>query len=136
MLRRNPPRLNQLTHEQGRILEKRLTTETDDFNRFLRTAPESAVPQGERTEREAYRYQKVGSLLMRSQLDCHDPRLPGHGVFDIKTRACLPIRHDRANWIVSWLGSARCSSAARRPTSHRSPHSKRGVQLRLTGSGK
>ena len=35
---------------------------------------------------------------MRSQLDCYDPRLPGTGVFDIKTRACLPIRHDRANW--------------------------------------
>ncbi|RSH92777.1 hypothetical protein EHS25_008223 [Saitozyma podzolica] len=85
----------------GRILEKRLTTETDDFNRFLRSAPESAVPQDERTEREAYRYRKVGSLLMRSQLDCHDPRLPGHGVFDIKTRACLPIRHDRANWIAN-----------------------------------
>ena len=34
---------------------------------------------------------------MRSQLDCHDPRLPGTGVFDIKTRACFPLRHDRAN---------------------------------------
>ena len=34
---------------------------------------------------------------MRSQLDCHDPRLPGTGVFDIKTRACHPLRHDRAN---------------------------------------
>jgi hypothetical protein len=36
-------------------------------------------------------------MLMRSQLDCVDPRLPGSGVFDIKTRACYPIRHDRAN---------------------------------------
>lgn len=35
---------------------------------------------------------------MRSQLDCVDPRLPGTGVFDIKTRACFPIRHDRANY--------------------------------------
>lgn len=38
---------------------------------------------------------------MRSQLDCQDDRLPGSGVFDIKTRACLPIRHDRANYLVS-----------------------------------
>lgn len=38
---------------------------------------------------------------MRSQLDCYDPRLPGTGVFDIKTRACLPIRHDRANWVAN-----------------------------------
>ena len=35
---------------------------------------------------------------MRSQLDCVDPRLPGTGVFDIKTRAALPIRVDLLNW--------------------------------------
>lgn len=38
------------------------------------------------------------SMLMRSQLDCYDPRMPGSGVFDIKTRAVFPIRHDRANY--------------------------------------
>jgi len=37
---------------------------------------------------------------MRSQLDCHDSRLPGTGVFDIKTRACLPIRLDLLNFEV------------------------------------
>jgi hypothetical protein len=35
---------------------------------------------------------------MRSQLDCHDPRLPGTGVFDLKTRAVLPVRMDRLNY--------------------------------------
>jgi len=35
---------------------------------------------------------------MRSQLDCHDPRLPGTGVFDLKTRAVLPIRMDVMNY--------------------------------------
>lgn len=35
---------------------------------------------------------------MRSQLDCHDPRLPGTGVFDLKTRAALPIRMDLMNY--------------------------------------
>jgi len=35
---------------------------------------------------------------MRSQLDCHDARLPGSGVFDIKTRACMPIRIDLFNF--------------------------------------
>lgn len=40
------------------------------------------------------------SLLMRSQLDCKDGRLPGKGTFDIKTRAALVIRHDRANYEV------------------------------------
>jgi hypothetical protein len=38
---------------------------------------------------------------MRSQLDCVDRRLPGTGVFDIKTRACLPVRMDILNWEVS-----------------------------------
>ncbi|WWC58481.1 uncharacterized protein I303_101024 [Kwoniella dejecticola CBS 10117] len=72
----------------GRILEKMLTCENADFKRFLSSSPESAVPEEERNAKEAY----------RSQLDCYDPRLPGNGVFDIKTRACLPIRHDRANY--------------------------------------
>lgn len=37
---------------------------------------------------------------MRSQLDCEDKRLPGTGVFDVKTRACLPIRLDMLNFEV------------------------------------
>ncbi|WVR05992.1 hypothetical protein IAU60_003020 [Kwoniella sp. DSM 27419] len=85
----------------GRILEKLLTCEANDFRRFLTSSPESAVPEAERSEKEAYRYQRAGSLLMRSQLDCYDPRLPGSGVFDIKTRACLPIRYDRANYLAN-----------------------------------
>ena len=35
---------------------------------------------------------------MRSQLDCVDHRLPGTGVFDIKTRAVMTIRHDILNF--------------------------------------
>ncbi|KAL1405848.1 hypothetical protein Q8F55_007526 [Vanrija albida] len=84
--------------DYGRILEKLLTAEKDDFARFLTTSPESAVPESERTEREAYCYSRSSSLLMRSQLDCQDDRLPGNGTFDIKTRACMPIRMDRANY--------------------------------------
>ena len=38
---------------------------------------------------------------MRSQLDACDSRLPGTGVFDIKTRAALPIRLDSLNFQVS-----------------------------------
>ena len=35
---------------------------------------------------------------MRSQLDCHDTRLPGTGVFDLKTRATISIRMDLMNF--------------------------------------
>ena len=38
--------------------------------------------------------------MLRSQLDCIDNRLPGTGVFDIKTRAAFPIRHDIMNFKV------------------------------------
>ena len=37
---------------------------------------------------------------MRSQLDCQDNRLPGTGVFDIKTRACISLRMDILNYEV------------------------------------
>jgi len=36
---------------------------------------------------------------MRSQLDCHDKRLPGTGIFDIKTRACITVRMDILNYL-------------------------------------
>ena len=36
-------------------------------------------------------------FLIRAQLDSYDHRLPGSGIFDIKTRAVLPIRLDRLN---------------------------------------
>jgi hypothetical protein len=42
---------------------------------------------------------------MRSQLDCRDGRLPGTGVFDIKTRAALPLRMDLLNFEVGHLSS-------------------------------
>lgn len=40
------------------------------------------------------------NFVMRSQLDCQDPRLPGTGVFDIKTRACISLRMDILNYEV------------------------------------
>lgn len=47
---------------------------------------------------EAYSYMVAGKMLMRSQIDCHDARLPRGGTFDIKTRATLPVRMDMENW--------------------------------------
>lgn len=44
---------------------------------------------------------------MRSQLDAHDPRLPGNGVFDIKTRATIAIRKDPYNHEVCYLAFTR-----------------------------
>ncbi|KIR59072.1 hypothetical protein I314_05056 [Cryptococcus bacillisporus CA1873] len=85
----------------GHILEKMLTSEAEDLKRFLLSSPEESVSEAERTEREAYHYKKIGSMLLRSQLDCYHPDLPGSGVFDIKTRACFPIRYDSANYLAN-----------------------------------
>lgn len=41
---------------------------------------------------------KSDKFVLRSQLDCFDRRLPGTGVFDIKTRAVMTIRHDLLNF--------------------------------------
>lgn len=43
---------------------------------------------------ETYHYSKIDDFILRSQLDAYDPRLPGTGVFDLKTRAVAAIRHD------------------------------------------
>ncbi|EAT83239.2 hypothetical protein SNOG_09047 [Parastagonospora nodorum SN15] len=71
-------------------LEKLLTSDRKEFESFRRSSPEPA-PAEDNSSR-CYHYSKQGNLLMRSQLDAHDPRLPGTGVFDLKTRAVVSIR--------------------------------------------
>ncbi|KAG6830703.1 hypothetical protein H0H92_015179 [Tricholoma furcatifolium] len=80
----------------GTMLEKLLTSTPEEFAPYMRFNP--GPPKVENPLRDAYRYAKSDKFVMRSQLDCYDPRLPGTGVFDIKTRACLPIRMDLLNF--------------------------------------
>ncbi|KAG1733018.1 mitochondrial protein Pet127-domain-containing protein [Suillus paluster] len=81
----------------GTLLEKFLTVPEPEFKTLLRSSPAPAEGE-EDNRREAYRYAKSDRFLMRSQLDCVDPRLPGTGVFDVKTRAAVPIRLDLLNF--------------------------------------
>lgn len=98
---------------QGTLLEKFLTHTPWEFLGLTRSVDNRGVLTNE-LKREAYRYSKVGlfhscfilprnilsqsdKFVLRSQLDCFDSRLPGTGVFDIKTRAVMSIRHDRLN---------------------------------------
>ncbi|KAJ7780564.1 mitochondrial protein Pet127-domain-containing protein [Mycena maculata] len=80
----------------GTLLEKFVTMSKAEFATYLRSSP--PLPDRDDPMREAYRYAKSEKFVMRSQLDCVDKRLPGTGVFDIKTRACLPVRLDILNW--------------------------------------
>lgn len=78
----------------GRSMEKMLTLTPDEFAKLRKDSKEE-TPRD--VKPEAFFYSKIGSILMRSQLDCHDPRLPGRGTFDLKTRAVLPVRMNVRN---------------------------------------
>lgn len=75
----------------GRSMEKLLTLSKDDFERY-RKSNQTEFSEQERLEPESYHYSEMGDFLMRSQLDAYDPRLPGTGMFDLKTRAVVSIR--------------------------------------------
>lgn len=83
---------NVLSH-LGQSLERLLTCGPEEFARMLQDHPEPYQSKG----LDGYAHTKAGALLVRSQLDCHDPRLPRR-TFDLKTRATLPIRMDIANY--------------------------------------
>jgi hypothetical protein len=75
----------------GKSMEKMLTLSKSDYERYRKSDPRE-ISQEERELPEAYEYTAMGDFLMRSQLDAYDPRLPGTGMFDIKTRAVSSIR--------------------------------------------
>lgn len=81
----------------GKSMEKLLTLPTDDYERYRRSS-QGVVTEEERTAPEAFHYCSSGDFLMRSQLDAQDPRLPGTGIFDVKTRAVVSIRMDTENY--------------------------------------
>ena len=81
----------------GKSMEKLLTLSTDDFERYRKSNP-GQVTDEEQLAPETFHYSTMGDFLMRSQLDAHDPRLPGTGMFDLKTRAVISIRMDVTNY--------------------------------------
>lgn len=75
----------------GQTMETMLTTDSKTFALYDRTRSDELPRQDVRS---TYNYLDCGQFLMRSQLDCYDPRLPGSGYFDLKTRAVCAVRHD------------------------------------------
>lgn len=80
----------------GKSMEKLLTLPTEDFERYRRTNRNKASEQ-DQNDPEAYHYSTIGDFVMRSQLDAYDPRLPGTGMFDLKTRAVVSVRMHTKN---------------------------------------
>ncbi|KAL8951726.1 MAG: hypothetical protein Q9222_002305 [Ikaeria aurantiellina] len=81
----------------GKSMEKLLTLQTEVFEKYRKSNPEK-VSAEEQMAPESYHYSTMGDFIMRSQLDAHDPRLPGTGMFDLKTRAVVSIRMDASNF--------------------------------------
>ena len=77
----------------GKSMEKLLTLSPSNFEHYRKENSE-AISQKERDAPESFNYTTLGDFLMRSQLDAYDPRLPGTGMFDLKTRAVLSVRMD------------------------------------------
>ncbi|CAG7554403.1 unnamed protein product [Fusarium equiseti] len=81
----------------GKSMEKLLTLPKDHFEKYRRTRSHE-LSEEEKNADEAFHYTTLGDFMMRSQLDAYDPRLPGTGVFDLKTRAVVTIRMDVADY--------------------------------------
>ncbi|KAK3351342.1 mitochondrial protein Pet127-domain-containing protein [Neurospora tetraspora] len=77
----------------GKSMEKLLTLPKEDFEKYRKTKSHQLTEE-ERDSPESYHYTKLGDFMMRSQLDAYDPRIPGTGMFDLKTRAVISIRMD------------------------------------------
>ncbi|KAK8246611.1 PET127-like protein [Phyllosticta capitalensis] len=81
----------------GKSMEKLLTLPTEEYERYRVSNP-NQISEEERRQPESYHYTSMGDILMRSQLDAHDSRLPGTGMYDLKTRAVVSIRMDVHEW--------------------------------------
>lgn len=78
----------------GQVLEAKLTTPNHEFETFVKPLDESKPMSSAKPPKNVYHYSSCGDFALRSQIDCYDSRLPGTGVFDVKTRAVCAIRHD------------------------------------------
>lgn len=77
----------------GKSMEKLLTLPKEEFEKYRRTRSHQ-LSEEERNAQDSFHYTTLGDFMMRSQLDAYDPRLPGSGMFDLKTRAVVAVRMD------------------------------------------
>lgn len=81
----------------GHSMEKLLTTTKEEFLKHT-TEHSHLMDPAKKGIPETYHYSTFGDFLMRSQLDARDDRLPGSGMFDLKSRAVAAIRTDISNF--------------------------------------
>ncbi|KAK4203230.1 mitochondrial protein Pet127-domain-containing protein [Triangularia verruculosa] len=77
----------------GKSMEKLLTMPKEEYEKYRKSKSDQLTDE-DKNGPESYHYTTLGDFMMRSQLDAFDPRLPGTGMFDLKTRAVVTIRMD------------------------------------------
>lgn len=77
----------------GKSMEKLLTLPKEEFEKYRRSRSHQLTEE-EKNAEDSFHYTTLGDFMMRSQLDAYDPRLPGSGMFDLKTRAVVAVRMD------------------------------------------
>ena len=83
---------NSLLLNLGKSMEKLFTLPKVEFERYRKSSINKITAEEEQSIPDSYQYSKCGDFLLRSQLDARDPRLPGTGTFDLKSRAVVSIR--------------------------------------------
>jgi len=81
----------------GKYMEKLLTVDKESFERH-RVGNSDKMTEEDKLSYDSFHYSTIGDFVIRSQLDAHDPRIPGTGMFDLKTRAVIPIRMDTKDY--------------------------------------
>ncbi|KAI0226155.1 hypothetical protein L0F63_004533, partial [Massospora cicadina] len=86
----------------GQLLERMLTMTPENFAKYkLEPQPDGEAQALDqrlpKPELSTYNYTFTKNMVLRAQLDCADKRLP-RKIFDLKTRASLPIRLDQSNY--------------------------------------
>ncbi|KFY36254.1 hypothetical protein V494_05182 [Pseudogymnoascus sp. VKM F-4513 (FW-928)] len=81
----------------GKSMEKFLTSDKEEYMKYRKEQSHNLTDE-DKNSPESYHYTTFGDFLMRSQLDAHDPRLPGTGMYDLKTRAVVSIRRDATDY--------------------------------------
>ena len=94
--------------KMGKYMERMMTTEVDEFNKYYvldlatnKPKQEMSAAMREQLAMEDYfRYMSCGKMFLRSQIDTRGKDLEGNDiVFELKTRASAPIRYDISNYI-------------------------------------
>lgn len=80
----------------GKCVEKQLTLPKEEFEKYRKTKSDQLTEE-QRESPESFHYTTAGDFMLRSQLDAYDPRLPGTGMFDLKTRAVVSVRMDASS---------------------------------------